>query len=71
MRMMDIGFTMFFILRSRRVSVGLQSCGSFCGTRRSLLTGHPPEVDEVEDGGRARVVEEGIAFAALYVRGRP
>ncbi len=24
----------------------------------------PPEVDEVEDGGRARVVEEGIAFAA-------
>jgi NTP pyrophosphatase (non-canonical NTP hydrolase) len=24
----------------------------------------PPEMDEVEDGGRARVIEEGIAFAA-------
>lgn len=29
-----------------------------------LIHRTPPAVDEVEDGGRARVVEEGIAFAA-------
>ena len=71
MRTTDTGSTTQSTSRSPRISAGRRCFGSCFGTAAEWSIERRQKVDDAEDGGRGRVVEEAIVADSLHLRRGP